>query len=87
VKYRGTKYLVTELETISEKRRNAHSRFIALQSKVYAGFLAMERAAYSDGALPKKHKELIAVGISVVKNCESCVKGNRLTSGARPDCF
>lgn len=47
----------------------------------------MERAAYSDGALPKKHKELIAVGISVVKNCESCVKGNRLTSGARPDCF
>jgi len=34
----------------------------------------MEKAAYSDGALLKKHKELIAVGISVVKNCESCMQ-------------
>jgi AhpD family alkylhydroperoxidase len=34
----------------------------------------MEKAAYSDGALPKKQKELIAVGISVVKNCESCMQ-------------
>jgi len=34
----------------------------------------MERAAYADGALPKKHKELIAIGISVVKDCESCMQ-------------
>jgi AhpD family alkylhydroperoxidase len=34
----------------------------------------MEQAAFSDGALPKKHKELIAVGISVVGNCESCMQ-------------
>ena len=34
----------------------------------------MERAAYSDGALAKKHKELIAVGISVATNCESCMQ-------------
>ena len=47
---------------------------VALGSKVYQGFLAMESAAYSDGALPKKQKELIAVGISVVKDCESCMQ-------------
>jgi len=34
----------------------------------------MEEAAYSNGALTKKQKELIAVGISVVINCESCME-------------
>ena len=34
----------------------------------------MEKAAYEDGALPKKQKELIAVGISVVIDCESCMQ-------------
>ena len=34
----------------------------------------MEKAAYADGVLPKKHKELIAIGISVVKDCESCMQ-------------
>ena len=65
---------IDEFEAISERRKKAHARLVALQSKVYAGFLAMERAAYADGALPKKHKELIAIGISVVKNCESCMQ-------------
>jgi AhpD family alkylhydroperoxidase len=65
---------MNELEEISARRKQAHSRLVALKSKVYEGFLAMEKAAYSDGALLKKHKELIAVGISVVKNCESCMQ-------------
>jgi len=63
-----------KLEEITKKRKRAHARLVALQSKVYQGFLEMERAAYADGALPKKHKELIAVGISVVKDCESCMQ-------------
>jgi len=41
---------------------------------VYAAFLEMEAAAFADGALAKKNKELIAVGISVVINCESCMQ-------------
>jgi len=65
---------MNELEEISVRRKQAHSRLVALHSKVYEGFLAMEKAAYADGALRKKHKELIAVGISVVKNCESCMQ-------------
>jgi AhpD family alkylhydroperoxidase len=40
----------------------------------YKAFLDMEAAAYADGALAKKHKELIAVGISVVTDCESCMQ-------------
>jgi AhpD family alkylhydroperoxidase len=63
-----------KLQEISVRRKQAHARLVALQSKVYAGFLAMEEAAYTDGALLKKQKELIAVGISVVTNCESCMQ-------------
>jgi AhpD family alkylhydroperoxidase len=62
------------LKEITEKRRAAHERLLELDSKVYKAFLEMERATYSDGALPKKQKELVAIGISVVNNCESCMQ-------------
>lgn len=65
---------MNELEKLSEKRRAAHHKLRALDSKVYAAFLEMERAAFSDGALPRRTKELIAVGISVVTDCESCMQ-------------
>jgi AhpD family alkylhydroperoxidase len=45
-----------------------------LKSKVYAAFVEMERAAFADGALAARDKELIAVGISVVGHCESCMQ-------------
>lgn len=65
---------VNKLNEITTQRKRAHAKLLALKSKVYEGFLTMEQAAYSSGALPKKHKELIAVGISVVKDCESCMQ-------------
>ena len=65
---------MNKLEEMSLRRKQAHAQLLASKSKVYEGFLAMEKAAYCDGALPKKQKELIAVGISVVKDCESCMQ-------------
>lgn len=62
------------LEQITIRRREAHAKLLSLESDVYRAFLEMERAAYSDGALPKRTKELIAVGISVVIDCESCMQ-------------
>lgn len=62
------------LRELTRKRKQAHARLLELQSPTYAAFLGMEQATYTDGALPKKHKELIAVGISVVINCESCMQ-------------
>lgn len=63
-----------KLKEIGLKRKKAHAKLMALKSPVYQAFLEMEQAAYSDGALPKKAKELIAVGISVVIDCESCMQ-------------
>ena len=65
---------MNRLEEISRHRQAAHKKLLSLKSRVYEAFLEMEKAAFADGALPKKAKELIAVGISVVINCESCMQ-------------
>ncbi len=63
----------TKIEQIARLRKEAHGYYLRT-SKVYRAFLDMEKATYSDGALDKKTKELIAIGISVVINCESCME-------------
>lgn len=63
-----------KLREIARRRKVAHTKMTKMKSKVYQGFLAMESAAYAAGALDKKTKELIAVGVSVAKNCESCMQ-------------
>jgi len=65
---------VSKLEQMSRRRKAAHAELTSLDSKVYKAFLDMERAAFADGDLTKQAKELIAVGISVVINCESCMQ-------------
>lgn len=62
------------LRELARTRKKAHARLVALNSKVYKAFLEMEQATYKDGALPRKTKELIAVGISVCIDCESCMQ-------------
>ena len=65
---------MNKLEEISEQRKKAHSKLLSLKSKVYETFLEMEKVTYCDGALPRKTKELIAIGISVVLDCKSCMQ-------------
>ncbi|GAB11495.1 putative carboxymuconolactone decarboxylase family protein [Gordonia araii NBRC 100433] len=40
---------------------------------VYAGFGALSSAAFADGALDRKTKELIAFAIGVVEGCDGCI--------------
>ena len=61
----------SKLEEISIQRKRAHTKLLANSSKVYDCFLTMERLAYQPGALSKKHKELIGLGIALVRDCES----------------
>ena len=65
---------MSKLEEMAKRRTEAHAQLLALDSKVYKAFLDMERVAFSDGDLTKQTKELIAIGISVVINCESCMQ-------------
>lgn len=63
-----------KLEKISQRRKAAHDKMLALNSQVYEKFLDMQKATFADGELSKKYKELIATGISVIINCESCMQ-------------
>ncbi|MFX1260202.1 MAG: carboxymuconolactone decarboxylase family protein [Promethearchaeota archaeon] len=67
------------------KERNYANNFFLKKSNVYKSFINLELKTYSDGALKKKYKELIAIGISIVLNCESCIQwhvNEALNSGA-----
>ena len=61
-------------QEINRKRKEANTLLKKLDSKVYKAFLEMEKATFCDGALSRKNKELIAVAIGVITNCESCMQ-------------
>jgi AhpD family alkylhydroperoxidase len=74
-----------KIEQIVKTRKQAHG-FYMNKSKVYKSFVDMEQKTYIDGELSKKQKEFIAIGISVVINCESCMEWHikqGLDDGAR----
>ncbi|MEW5826206.1 MAG: carboxymuconolactone decarboxylase family protein [Candidatus Bipolaricaulota bacterium] len=62
------------LREIEQTRKEAFAWFVAHKSKGYRAVADMEEPIMSDAALLRKHKELIAVGISVVIDCESCMQ-------------
>ncbi|MBA3879082.1 MAG: alkylhydroperoxidase [Sphingobium sp.] len=39
----------------------------------WQGFLAWDKAVMADGALSKKHKELIAVAVALATQCPYCI--------------
>ena len=73
-----------KIEQIILTRKQAHSYYIK-KSKVYQAFVDMEHKTYIEGRLSKSQKELIAIGISIAQNCESCMQWHikqALDSGA-----
>jgi AhpD family alkylhydroperoxidase len=62
-----------KIEQIIKTRKQAHAYYLK-RSKVYQSFVDMEQKTYTNGSLTKLQKELIAIGISVVINCESCME-------------
>jgi len=62
-----------KIEKIIRDRKQAHN-FYNDNSPVYRTFTQMEKAAFAEGELSKGQKELIAIGISIVINCESCLE-------------
>jgi len=62
-----------KIEQIIKNRKIAHA-FYSEKSEVYRKFTEMEQCTYKNGKLSRLQKELIAIGISVVINCESCME-------------
>lgn len=45
----------------------------ALIPDVYAGFAELHEAAYVEGQVSRKHKELIALAIAISVQCDGCI--------------
>jgi len=76
-----------KIEGIIRTRKRAHSYF-SKKSKVYHSFMDMEQNTFKNGRLSKLQKEMIAIGISIVQNCESCMEWHikqALDDGATED--
>ncbi len=58
---------------IRQMRKFGH-QFYMERSPVYRKFVELEAVTFKDGALSTREKELIAVGISIVNDCESCLE-------------
>ena len=59
----------TVLRTLSPLHRKLRGRI----PEVYRGFSELYQAAFADGALDVKTKELIALAIGVVEGCDGCI--------------
>src|SRR5580692_4378758 len=56
--------------------------------KAMDAFWAFDKAAMADGAVPKKYKELIALGVALTTQCPYCLevhRGNAVAAGATPE--
>src|SRR3569623_998656 len=57
----------------------------ALAPELMKAFWAFDKAAVSDGAIPVKYKELIAVAVALTTQCPYCIEihsGNARKAGA-----
>jgi len=64
---------IKKIEAIIQERKEAHNYYND-KSPVYRAFVQMEKTTFVEGELSKGHKELIAIGISIIINCESCLE-------------
>lgn len=51
------------------------------------GFVAFDKAAMADGAIPKKYKELMAVAVALTTQCPYCIEihGNNARKAGATD--
>ena len=57
-----------------------------LSPKTMAAFRAWDKAALEEDSIPKKYKELIAIGVALTTQCPYCIELHRqeaLRAGAR----
>ncbi|MGD0653870.1 MAG: carboxymuconolactone decarboxylase family protein [Thermoguttaceae bacterium] len=78
---------IDKIEKIIADRKKAY-KFFATASTVFNSFLEMEKLTYAEGNISTKNKQLIALGISIYANCESCMECHikeALNAGATRD--
>lgn len=60
------------IETFNQNRK-ALNKTMSDSDDFFTRFGELDDAVYSDGAIPKKYKELTGLSISVLTRCEECI--------------
>lgn len=71
----------------SNRKNDWRRTAAALAPANYQAFLTFSEAVFTDGALPRKTKQLIAVAVAHVTQCPDCIKSHTrsaVSSGASP---
>ena len=66
-------YNEEKLQQSIKDRKYLHTTFVE-NCATYPHFLEVEKRAFQEGELSKKHKELMALSISIVTKCEPCIE-------------
>jgi len=66
-------FINDKISNSTNDRKKHHKTFVD-NCKTYKSFLELEKAAFNDGVLSKKTKELMALSVSIVTKCEPCIE-------------
>src|ERR1051325_6479028 len=69
MKGRKTMYAISNLNKLAQVGE--------LVPKTMQAFRAYDKAALSDGAIPKKYKELMAIAVALTTQCPYCIEVHR----------
>jgi AhpD family alkylhydroperoxidase len=74
---------VTTAREIQDELAAAGRRLREAIPEVYQGYAGLHRAAISDGALPARVKELIALAIAATRECDGCITAHARSAARR----
>lgn len=65
---------MSQITDFNSYREKMNGRILSEDNKVLKRFWSLDGAAYQDGALPGKTKEMLGLISSMVLRCDDCVK-------------
>lgn len=77
--------MTSAIQEFNDYRAKMNARIFESDSLVIKRFFNLDTNTYQEGALDRKTKELMGLGISLAMRCESCVKyhiGEAIALGA-----
>lgn len=73
---------------VMDALREPAAKLRSMIPDVYAGYTATHRAVFTDGALDRRTKELIALAVAVATRCDGCIASHArgaARAGATPE--
>lgn len=67
------KFVIDKINQSINDRKRHHPHFLE-NCSTYPSFVELEKKTFESGCISRKHKELMALSISIVTKCEPCIE-------------